>query len=89
MSPSRLTSDEPMNQVLDTTDQPVGKVVQPLHFRRQTISYGATIWMRRRIASRKDAPLRLECCLIHFAPGLCEGGTARISRNSRTGWSPA
>ncbi|AID28396.2 hypothetical protein GCM10007881_65940 [Mesorhizobium huakuii] len=34
--PSRLTLQ--MNQVLDTTDQPFGKVVQPLHFRRQTIS---------------------------------------------------
>ena len=34
--PSRLTPE--MNQILDTTDQPFGKVVQPLHFRRQTIS---------------------------------------------------
>ncbi|MDF4003006.1 hypothetical protein P3W33_06250 [Luteibacter sp. PPL552] len=34
--PSRLTPE--MNQALDTTDQPFGKVVQPLHFRRQTIS---------------------------------------------------
>lgn len=34
--PSRLTPE--MNQILDTTDQPFGKVVQALHFRRQTIS---------------------------------------------------
>jgi hypothetical protein len=34
--PARLTPE--MNQVLDSTDEPFGKVVQPLHFRRQTIS---------------------------------------------------
>jgi chorismate-pyruvate lyase len=34
--PSRLT--DAMNQALDTTDTPFGKVVQPLHFRRQTLS---------------------------------------------------
>lgn len=34
--PSRLT--EAMNHELDTTDTPFGKVVQPLHFRRQTLS---------------------------------------------------
>jgi chorismate-pyruvate lyase len=34
--PSRLT--ESMNRELDTTDTPFGKVVQPLHFRRQTLS---------------------------------------------------
>jgi len=34
--PSRLT--EAMNHQLDTTDTPFGKVVQPLHFRRQTLS---------------------------------------------------
>ncbi|MBB3227722.1 hypothetical protein FHW69_002345 [Luteibacter sp. Sphag1AF] len=32
--PSRLTPE--MNRTLDTTDQPFGKVVQPLGFRRQT-----------------------------------------------------
>jgi hypothetical protein len=34
--PSRLTA--PMNRQLDTSDVPFGKVVQPLHFRRQTLS---------------------------------------------------
>lgn len=34
--PSRLTPE--MNQILDSTDQPFGKVVQALHFRRQTLS---------------------------------------------------
>ena len=34
--PARLTPD--MNRLLDTTDTPFGKVVQPLHFRRRTIS---------------------------------------------------
>ena len=34
--PSRLTAD--MNKQLDTSDAPFGKVVQPLHFRRQTLS---------------------------------------------------
>ena len=34
--PARLTDD--MNHQLDTSDVPFGKVVQPLHFRRQTLS---------------------------------------------------
>jgi chorismate-pyruvate lyase len=34
--PARLTAA--MNQQLDTSDVPFGKVVQPLHFRRQTLS---------------------------------------------------
>ncbi|QAU25397.1 hypothetical protein EO087_05730 [Dyella sp. M7H15-1] len=34
--PARLT--EAMNQQLDNSDVPFGKVVQPLHFRRQTLS---------------------------------------------------
>jgi hypothetical protein len=34
--PSRLT--EAMNRELDSSDTPFGKVVQPLHFRRQTLS---------------------------------------------------
>lgn len=34
--PSRLT--DAMNHELDSTDTPFGKVVQPLHFRRQTLS---------------------------------------------------
>jgi len=34
--PARLT--EAMNQQLDHSDVPFGKVVQPLHFRRQTLS---------------------------------------------------
>ncbi|MFK2901086.1 hypothetical protein ISP15_12125 [Dyella jejuensis] len=34
--PSRLT--DAMNQQLDHSDVPFGKVVQPLHFRRQTLS---------------------------------------------------
>jgi hypothetical protein len=34
--PARLTAA--MNQQLDSSDAPFGKVVQPLHFRRQTLS---------------------------------------------------
>lgn len=34
--PARLT--DAMNHELDTTDTPFGKVVQPLHFRRQTLT---------------------------------------------------
>ncbi|BFI94866.1 MAG: hypothetical protein RSP_03760 [Rhodanobacter sp.] len=34
--PSRLTAV--MNRALDTTDEPFGKVVQPLHFHRRTLS---------------------------------------------------
>ena len=34
--PRRLTAD--MNQRLDSTDEPFGKVVQPLHFQRRTLS---------------------------------------------------
>ena len=34
--PGRLTAD--MNQRLDSTDEPFGKVVQPLHFQRRTLS---------------------------------------------------
>jgi chorismate-pyruvate lyase len=34
--PGRLTAD--MNQQLETTDTPFGKVVQPLHFRRRTLA---------------------------------------------------
>jgi chorismate-pyruvate lyase len=34
--PGRLTPE--MNQLLDTTDSPFGKVVQPLHFQRHTLS---------------------------------------------------
>jgi chorismate-pyruvate lyase len=34
--PDRLTPE--MNKLLDTTDTPFGKVVQPLHFQRHTIS---------------------------------------------------
>ena len=34
--PSRLTPE--MNQLLDSTDTPFGRVVQPLHFQRHTIS---------------------------------------------------
>lgn len=34
--PERLTTD--MNQTLDTTDTPFGRVVLPLHFQRHTVS---------------------------------------------------
>lgn len=39
--PDRLTKD--MNQTLDTTDTPFGKVVLPLHFQRHTVS-SQLIW---------------------------------------------
>ena len=40
--PSRLTAA--MNRQLDSTDVPFGKVVQPLHFRRQTLS-AELLWL--------------------------------------------
>jgi hypothetical protein len=40
--PSRLTPE--MNQQLDTSDISFGRVVQPLHFRRQTLS-SSLLWM--------------------------------------------
>jgi chorismate-pyruvate lyase len=39
--PGRLAPE--MNRLLDTTDTPFGKVVQPLHFRRHTLS-AALLW---------------------------------------------
>jgi len=52
--PARLTAE--MNQILDTTDQPFGKVVQPLHFRRQTIS-ADLLWSPLPKGWEMDAPL--------------------------------
>jgi chorismate-pyruvate lyase len=52
--PARLTPE--MNQVLDTTDQPFGKVVQPLHFRRQTLS-ADLLWQPLPKGWEMDAPL--------------------------------
>ncbi|KJV30081.1 hypothetical protein VI08_15495 [Luteibacter yeojuensis] len=52
--PARLTAE--MNQVLDTTDQPFGKVVQPLHFRRQTLS-AELLWQPLPKRWEMDAPL--------------------------------
>jgi len=52
--PSRLTQE--MNQILDTTDQPFGKVVQPLHFRRQTIS-ADLLWSPLPKGWEMEAPL--------------------------------
>jgi chorismate-pyruvate lyase len=40
--PSRLTTE--MNTLLDQTDLPFGKVIQPLHFRRHTLS-AILLWM--------------------------------------------
>jgi len=40
--PSRLTPE--MNQLLDTTDMPFGKVVQALHFQRHTLSATVLWW---------------------------------------------
>jgi hypothetical protein len=52
--PSRLTPQ--MNTILDTTDQPFGKVVQDLHFRRQTIS-ADLLWSPLPRGWEMDAPL--------------------------------
>lgn len=52
--PARLTPE--MNQILDTTDQPFGKVVQALHFRRQTIS-ADLLWSPLPVGWEMDAPL--------------------------------
>jgi hypothetical protein len=40
--PERLTAQ--MNRTLDTSDAPFGKVVQPLHFRRHTMS-STLLWL--------------------------------------------
>jgi hypothetical protein len=52
--PSRLTPA--MNQVLDSSDEPFGKVVQPLHFRRQTLS-ADLLWTPLPAGWEMDAPL--------------------------------
>jgi hypothetical protein len=52
--PARLTPE--MNQILDSTDQPFGKVVQGLHFRRQTIS-ADLLWSPLPKGWEMDAPL--------------------------------
>lgn len=52
--PSRLTPE--MNQILDTTDQPFGKVVQALNFRRQTTS-ADLLWAPLPKGWEMDAPL--------------------------------
>ncbi|URX63196.1 hypothetical protein KR767_03740 [Luteibacter anthropi] len=52
--PARLTPE--MNHILDTTDQPFGKVVQDLHFRRQTIS-ADLLWAPLPKGWEMDAPL--------------------------------
>jgi hypothetical protein len=52
--PSRLTPE--MNTILDTTDQPFGKVVKDLHFRRQTIS-ADLLWSPLPRGWEMDAPL--------------------------------
>jgi chorismate-pyruvate lyase len=52
--PARLTPE--MNQILDSTDQPFGKVVQALHFRRQTIS-ADLLWSPLPAGWEMDAPL--------------------------------
>ncbi|KAF1003805.1 MAG: hypothetical protein GAK28_04459 [Luteibacter sp.] len=52
--PARLTAE--MNHILDTTDQPFGKVVQDLHFRRQTIS-ADLLWAPLPKGWEMDAPL--------------------------------
>ena len=40
--PGRLTSD--MNRLLDSTDTPFGRVVQPLHYQRHTLS-SKVLWL--------------------------------------------
>ncbi|NID17260.1 hypothetical protein [Luteibacter yeojuensis] len=52
--PSRLTPE--MNKILDTTDQPFGKVVQALHFRRQTLS-ADLLWSPLPAGWEMNAPL--------------------------------
>jgi hypothetical protein len=52
--PSRLTPE--MNRILDSTDQPFGKVVQALHFRRQTLS-ADLLWSPLPVGWEMDAPL--------------------------------
>lgn len=51
--PEKLTPD--MNQVLDTTDTPFGKVVKPLDFRRKTLD-STVLWMPADETGFKPAP---------------------------------
>ena len=52
--PSRLTAD--MNHQLDSSDVPFGKVVQPLHFRRQTLT-ADLLWSPLPTGWEKGAPI--------------------------------
>jgi chorismate-pyruvate lyase len=57
--PAHLTSE--MNQALDTTDTPFGRVVLPLHFQRHTLS-AALLWSPLprgwEMGAQPDAPAR-------------------------------
>src|SRR5882672_12240977 len=54
--PSRLTVD--MNKSLDSTDVPFGRVVQALHFRRQTLS-ATQLWFPKAFGVGNVAPAQL------------------------------
>jgi len=78
--PSRLTPQ--MNQLLESTDTPFGKVVQPLHFQRRTLS-AKLLWLplpegwEMRSAPRDfDAPPQVpENVLEHRAVLVLPDGT--------------
>jgi chorismate-pyruvate lyase len=67
--PSRLTPE--MNRILDTTDTPFGKAVQPLNFRRRTLS-SKLLWlplpegweMGRRLPAARAGALRIPAAVL-------------------------
>ncbi|MDQ0453729.1 hypothetical protein [Rhizobium paknamense] len=61
--PSRLTPE--MNKVLDSTDTAFGRVVQPLHFQRHTIS-AELLWRPLPEAWEMGAPIESESGPLHI-----------------------
>ncbi|RDS82890.1 hypothetical protein DWU98_07060 [Dyella monticola] len=82
--PSRLTAD--MNHRLDTSDVPFGKVVQPLHFRRQTLS-AELLWsplpegwdMGAPLPSTSDKPLAIPDHVLQHRAVLYTAGNQPFS----------
>jgi chorismate-pyruvate lyase len=62
--PARLTAD--MNRALDSSDAPFGRVVQPLHFRRHTLS------------ARLLAPPLPEGWEMGAAPAVADAGSLKL-----------
>ncbi|MGU3389693.1 hypothetical protein [Sphingomonas sp. M1A8_2b] len=67
--PSRLTPQ--MNAALDASDIPFGRVVQPLHFRRQTLS-ARLLWSPLPPGWDTGAPLPPETATLDIPPYVIE-----------------